>query len=87
MFVDSLALTADPIIDLETFNKAREILAEQDENITKRSKRRTSLLSGLVNWGHCGNKYFSRRIVDKYSGKINYYTCYKRTANTGKRKK
>lgn len=74
----------DPIVDVETFNKAQEILAEQDADYTKRSKRGTSLLSGLVHCGHCDNKYFSRSVVDKYSGKLNYYTCYKRSANTGK---
>lgn len=74
----------DPIIDMETFNKTQEILAEQDTDYTKRSKRGTSLLSGLIHCGHCGSKYFCRSVTDKYSGKLNYYTCYKRTANTGK---
>ena len=76
----------DPIIDIDTFNKTQEILAEQDADYTKRSKRGTSLLSGLVHCGHCGNKYFCRCVTDKYSGKLTYYTCYKRTANTGKYK-
>lgn len=74
----------DPIIDMETFNKTQEILAEQDADYTKRSKRGTSLLSGLIYCCHCGSKYFCRSVTDKYSGKLNYYTCYKRTANTGK---
>lgn len=76
----------DPIIDKETFDKTQEILAEQDADYTKRSKRGTSLLSGLIHCGHCGSKYFCRSVTDKYSGKLNYYTCYKRTANTGKYK-
>lgn len=76
----------DPIIDKETFDKTQEILAEQDADYTKRSKRGTSLLSGLIHCGHCGSKYFCRCVTDKYSGKLNYYTCYKRTANTGKYK-
>lgn len=76
----------ESIIDKETFNKTQEILAEQDANYTKRSKRGTSLLSGLIHCGHCGSKYFCRSVTDKYSGKLNYYTCYKRTANTGKYK-
>ena len=74
----------DPIIDMATFNKAQDILAEHDADHTKRSKRGTSLLSGLVHCGHCNSKYFSRRVVDKYSGPLNYYTCYRRSANTGK---
>lgn len=74
----------DPIIDMDTFNKTQEILAEQDADYTKRSKRGTSLLSGLVHCGHCDNKYFHRRTVDKYSGELTYYNCYKRSANTGK---
>lgn len=76
----------DPIINKETFDKTQEILAEQDADYTKRSKRGTSLLSGLIHCGHCGSKYFCRCVTDKYSGKLNYYTCYKRTANTGKYK-
>ena len=76
----------DPIINKETFEKTQEILAEQDADYTKRSKRGTSLLSGLIHCGHCGSKYFCRSVTDKYSGKLNYYTCYKRTANTGKYK-
>ena len=74
----------DPIIDIDTFIKAQEILAEQDADYTKRSKRGTSLLSGLVHCGHCDSKYFCRRVIDKYSGELRYYTCYKRSANTGK---
>ena len=76
----------DPIIDVDTFNKTQEILAEYDADYTKRSKRGTSLLSGLVHCDHCDSKYFCRSVTDRYSGKLNYYTCYKRTANTGKYK-
>lgn len=73
----------NPIIDEETFNKAQQILAERDAEANAREPRINSVIAGLVQCGHCDNKYFHRlaKSGDKEWG---YYTCYKRTANTGK---
>lgn len=73
----------EAIIDMETFNKAQEILAERDAD-NGRESRVTSPLAGIVYCAHCGNKYFFRRASGKSTGDWTYYTCYKRTANTGK---
>lgn len=73
-----------PIIDKETFNKAQEILAERDAEAKSREPRMNSLIAGMIHCSHCGCKYFYRRACGKKQGDLTYYTCYKRTANTGK---
>jgi site-specific DNA recombinase len=71
------------IIDKETFDKAQQILAERDEEVNSREPKINSVIAGLVHCGQCGNKYF-HRIAKSGDKEWGYYTCYKRTANTGK---
>lgn len=72
-----------PIIDLDTFEKARQILEERDAEVESREPKINSVIAGLVHCGQCGNKYF-HRIAKSGTKEWGYYTCYKRTANTGK---
>lgn len=72
-----------PIIDKETFDKAQQILAEQDAEADAREPRVNTYIAGMVHCGHCDNKYF-HRLTRSGSKEWGYYTCYKRTANTGK---
>ena len=73
----------DAIIDKETFDKAQQILAERDAETNAREPKINSVIAGLVHCGQCGNKYF-HRIAKSGDKEWGYYTCYKRTANTGK---
>lgn len=73
-----------PIIDKETFDKAQQILRERDADTDSREPRINSSFAGMIHCAHCGNKYFFRRACGKKQGDLTYYTCYKRTANTGK---
>lgn len=72
-----------PIIDRETFDKAQQILAERDAEVNAREPKINSVIAGLVHCGQCGNKYF-HRLAKSGNKEWGYYTCYKRTANTGK---
>ena len=71
------------IIDDETFEKAQQILEERDREVEAREPRINSIIAGMVNCGHCDNKYF-HRLTKSGAKEWGYYTCYKRTANTGK---
>lgn len=73
----------EPIIDVETFEKAQQILAERDVEANSREPKINSTVAGLVRCGHCDNKYF-HRLAKSGNKEWGYYTCYKRTANTGK---
>lgn len=72
-----------PIIDQETFDKAQQILAERDAEANAREPKINSVIAGLVYCGQCENKYF-HRLAKSGNKEWGYYTCYKRTANTGK---
>ena len=72
-----------PIIDKGTFDKAQQILAERDAEVNSREPKANSYLAGMVRCGHCDNRYF-HRIAKSGNKEWGYYTCYKRTANTGK---
>lgn len=71
------------IIDRETFDKAQKILEERDLEAESREPRINTTIAGMVHCGHCYNKYF-HRTAKSGSKEWGYYTCYKRTANTGK---
>lgn len=73
----------EPIIDVETFEKAQQILAERDAEVNSREPKINSTVAGLVRCGQCDNKYF-HRLAKSGNKEWGYYTCYKRTANTGK---
>lgn len=71
------------IIDKETFDKAQKILAERDAEADSRVTRINAPLAGMIRCGHCGNKYFFRRVKNK-DGEWLYCNCYKRSCRAGK---
>lgn len=75
-----------PIIDLETWNKAQKIYKSQSLSFQIRGSQKTpyqatTLLSGLLFCGNCGARYYCKRNTSKNRDKIaprGYYTCYSR---------
>lgn len=66
----------EPIIDTDTFEKARKLIKIKEENYKElgiQTRGEKSLLSGILFCADCGARYFKSR-----SGTYYYYTCYSR---------
>lgn len=73
----------DPIVDVEVFEKAQQILAEHLDD-HRRKPRYDSPIGGLVKCGWCGNNYYVRGGPPlKTGGHSRAFTCYKRTCFHG----
>ncbi|HXB65595.1 MAG TPA: recombinase family protein [Solirubrobacteraceae bacterium] len=65
----------EPLIDQDTFDRARVILAERGEDPSRRRGNRSDfLLSGVVRCGHCGRAYIGMSARGK-GGTYHYYAC------------
>lgn len=78
----------DAIIDIDTFNKAQEILKERDITNAnyKQGRRYRSPLGGLIWCGCCTAKYLWRPIgaKTKTGNRRTYYMCYSRAKHDKK---
>jgi site-specific DNA recombinase len=67
--------THEPLIDQDTFDRARVILAERGEDASRRRGNRSDfLLSGVIRCGHCGRAYIGMSAHGK-GGTYHYYAC------------
>lgn len=65
----------EPLIDQDTFQRARAILAERSEDASRRHGNRSDfLLSGVIRCGHCGRAYIGMSAHGKGST-CHYYAC------------
>jgi site-specific DNA recombinase len=65
----------EPLIDQDTFDRARVILAERGEDASRRRGNRSDfLLSGVIRCGHCGRAYIGMSARGK-GGTYQYYAC------------
>ena len=78
----------DAIIDIDTFNKAQEILKERDITNAnyKQGRRYRSALGGLIWCGKCTAKYHWRPVGAKNKDGVrrSYYVCYSRAKSDKK---
>lgn len=78
----------EPIIDLETFEKAQRVLAKRrdDYNVNKNTGKPKSLFGGLIVCGCCGARYHKETNRSKQRGKTYEYVYYKCASRSKKNK-
>jgi site-specific DNA recombinase len=68
----------EPLIDLATFQRAHQILAERGEDCSlRRSNQSDYLLTGLVKCARCGKRYIGA-AAHGHGGRYPYYVCFSR---------
>ncbi len=75
--------THEPIIDLETFEKAGEILHERQKKFKESGikagiSNQSTYLGGLLHCSHCGGRYSKYTTGSRQSGLYHNYGCYSR---------
>ena len=64
-----------PIVDLKTWEKVRERMSNAKRNASNKARRRSYLLSGLIECSCCGSAYVGHTSTNKKGYQTSYYVC------------
>ena len=78
----------EPIIDMETYEKAQRVLEKRrdDYHVRKNTGKPNSLFGGLIVCGYCGARYNKETNRKKHGDKVYEYVSYKCASRSKKNK-